>query len=75
MDKFKDGLNIATRNINSLFGNKEPWQIAAITASTVLTSVWIWDVLNQDECKCSFVFLIYMFIKKTSKKVLKKYLS
>lgn len=32
-----------------LFGNKEPWQIAAITTSTILSLFWLWDLINQDE--------------------------
>ncbi|EDW60688.1 sphingosine-1-phosphate lyase [Drosophila virilis] len=35
--------------INRAFGNKEPWQVAAITATTVLGGVWIWTELSKDE--------------------------
>jgi len=27
----------------------EPWQIVSITATTVLTGVWFWDFLFQEE--------------------------
>lgn len=37
--------------INRAFGNKEPWQVAAITATTVLGGVWIWTELSKDESK------------------------
>lgn len=49
MDKIGDSLQIVTRQINGIFGNREPWQIATITATTVLTTVWIWEFLNHDE--------------------------
>lgn len=42
-------LSVVTRQINSLFVNKEPWQVAAMTATTVLTAVWMWEFVNQDE--------------------------
>lgn len=36
--------------INGSFGDREPWQIAAITTTSVLSAVWFWNVLwNQDE--------------------------
>lgn len=35
--------------VNGAFANREPWQIAAITTTTVLGIVWIWNILNQDE--------------------------
>lgn len=51
MSKVSDCFNVITRQINALFANKEPWQIATITATSVLTTIWIWEQLNQDECK------------------------
>lgn len=42
-------LNVVTRQINSLFVNKEPWQVATMTATTVLVTVWMWEFVNQDE--------------------------
>lgn len=38
-----------TSGLNRAFGNKEPWQVAAITATTVLSTVWLWTFINQDE--------------------------
>lgn len=38
-------------NVNRLFVNKEPWQVATMTATTVLTAVWLWEFVNQDESK------------------------
>ncbi|XP_039956093.1 sphingosine-1-phosphate lyase [Bactrocera tryoni] len=38
-----------TSGLNRAFGNKEPWQVAAITATTVLGTVWLWTFINQDE--------------------------
>ena len=35
--------------INSYFQGKEPWQIVTITSTTVLTSVWLWNFVFQDE--------------------------
>ncbi|XP_068145253.1 sphingosine-1-phosphate lyase [Drosophila tropicalis] len=44
-----DCLKPVTEGINHAFGAKEPWQVATITATTVLGGVWIWTVLSQDE--------------------------
>lgn len=38
-----------TRQINSAFGSKEPWQIAAISATAAFTVVWLWNFVNHDE--------------------------
>lgn len=35
--------------INNSFQGKEPWQIVTITSTTVLTSVWLWNFVFQDE--------------------------
>lgn len=48
-----DCLNVVTRQINSLFGNKEPWQVASITAMSLMTALWIWEQIKQDESKYS----------------------
>lgn len=45
----KDCVAPITVGINKAFGNREPWQVAAITATTVLGTVWIWSFINQDE--------------------------
>ncbi|TDG50578.1 hypothetical protein AWZ03_002882 [Drosophila navojoa] len=44
-----DCLRPVGNSINRAFGNKEPWQIAAITATTVFGFVWIWTELSKDE--------------------------
>lgn len=43
---------IITESINRIFANREPWQVATITATAVLSSVWLWIFINQDESKC-----------------------
>lgn len=59
MSPCSDWFGVLTHQINILFGNKEPWQIATITATSVLTTVWIWEQINQDESKN---FIINVFI-------------
>ncbi|XP_050429258.1 sphingosine-1-phosphate lyase isoform X1 [Adelges cooleyi] len=49
MDFVKNGLLFSKNTINTMFGNTEPWQIASITASSILTSIWLWNFLVQDE--------------------------
>lgn len=44
-----DCLKPVTEGINRAFGAKEPWQVATITATTVLGGVWLWTVICQDE--------------------------
>lgn len=56
MRPFSDWFDVLTRQINILFANKEPWQIATITATSVLTTVWIWEQINQDESKICKIF-------------------
>lgn len=53
MIKLSDWLNAVTRQINALFGNKEPWQVASLTAISLMTTIWIWEQINQDESKIS----------------------
>ncbi|KAG6800804.1 sphingosine-1-phosphate lyase [Apis mellifera caucasica] len=43
------GLNSVKQLINSYFKSKEPWQIVAITSTTILTSIWLWNFIFQDE--------------------------
>uniref|UniRef100_A0A1L8EHT5 sphinganine-1-phosphate aldolase n=2 Tax=Haematobia irritans TaxID=7368 RepID=A0A1L8EHT5_HAEIR len=40
---------VIAEHINRMFANREPWQIATITATAVLSSVWLWSFINQDE--------------------------
>ena len=37
--------------VNNIFIEKEPWQIVSITTTTILTTIWIWDTIFQDESK------------------------
>lgn len=41
--------------VNGAFANREPWQIVAVTTTTVLSIVWLWNVINQDESMMKFV--------------------
>uniref|UniRef100_A0A1A9WWT6 sphinganine-1-phosphate aldolase n=1 Tax=Glossina brevipalpis TaxID=37001 RepID=A0A1A9WWT6_9MUSC len=40
---------LITENINRLFINREPWQVATLTATIVLSAAWFWNFVNQDE--------------------------
>ncbi|XP_078053141.1 sphingosine-1-phosphate lyase [Augochlora pura] len=42
-------LNIFKEYVNNSFQGKEPWQVATITTTTVLTSIWLWNFVFQDE--------------------------
>lgn len=42
-------LNSMKQLINSYFRSKEPWQIVVITSTTILTSIWLWNFIFQDE--------------------------
>ncbi|XP_022227563.1 sphingosine-1-phosphate lyase [Drosophila obscura] len=44
-----DCLKPVTEGINRAFGAREPWQVATITATTVLGGVWLWTFVCQDE--------------------------
>lgn len=35
--------------VNNYFQGNEPWQIVTITSTTVLSSVWLWNFIFQDE--------------------------
>lgn len=50
-DTLKDGGKIVAGAVNNLFRNKEPWQIVVITTGTVVSAVYLIDLLNRDECK------------------------
>lgn len=51
MDLVNNGLLLTKNTVNNLFGQCEPWQVASITASSVLSSIWIWNFVFQDESK------------------------
>ncbi|CAH0390708.1 unnamed protein product [Bemisia tabaci] len=42
-------LNLFTSSINSLFKNQQPWEIVAITSSTILFLSWAWQVYEIEE--------------------------
>lgn len=46
----KDSPQLLRSAINGAFANREPWQIVAITTTTFLSTVWLWNLfINQDE--------------------------
>jgi len=46
----RDSAQALRGTVNGAFVNREPWQIVAITSTTVLSAVWLWNLLlNQDE--------------------------
>lgn len=45
----KLNLQLVTGPVNRSLAGKSPWQIVAITSSTVLGIVWLWNLLNHDE--------------------------
>lgn len=55
MDLLKSPFSILRAAINSGFADKEPWQIVSVTTSTVLLTIWMWEVLNHSESR-SFHF-------------------
>ncbi|XP_031625160.1 sphingosine-1-phosphate lyase [Contarinia nasturtii] len=44
-----NAFNAITRQINCLFGNKEPWQVASITAISLMTVIWLLEQIDHDE--------------------------
>ncbi|XP_050081819.1 sphingosine-1-phosphate lyase [Anopheles aquasalis] len=42
-------LRLVTGSIDRVFTGRQPWQIVAITTTTVLSAVWLCQVLFQDE--------------------------
>lgn len=44
-------IQVLTKYVNNVFAKKEPWQIAAISASTAFTLVWLWNFVSEDESK------------------------
>jgi len=49
MELVNNSLLLTKNTVNQIFGHCEPWQVASITASSVLTSIWLWNFLFQDE--------------------------
>ncbi|XP_055381213.1 sphingosine-1-phosphate lyase [Condylostylus longicornis] len=62
MQYFSDCGKFLAESINKIFGDREPWQIATLTASGVISLHWLWNTLIQDEClyerskKCFFSY-------------------
>lgn len=54
MDTVGSGFNLVTQQINRAFGRREPWQVATITATTILTLIWLSDLLSEDKSKTTF---------------------
>lgn len=62
--KHTDCLNVVTRQINGLFGSREPWQVASITAISLMTALWFWEQIKQDESKyffCVSYSMVFVF--------------
>lgn len=51
MAKCSEVFQALARQINGLFGNKEPWQVASITAISLMTTLWFLEQIRQDESK------------------------
>lgn len=49
MDLVRDTGRTVARHVNSVFQNREPWQIVVITTTTVLGGVWLLDFFGQEE--------------------------
>lgn len=58
-----------TGGLNRAFGNKEPWQVAAITATTVLGTMWLWTFINQDESEQT-LYNTFMYFSASFKSVI-----
>jgi hypothetical protein len=44
-------MDVVKAQINALFAKKEPWQIAAITTSSTLFVVWLYQFVTKEESK------------------------
>lgn len=55
MDVIKAPFYYARSAVNSSFASKEPWQIVTTTTVTVLTLVWLYEVIFEgDESMCRY---------------------
>lgn len=50
------------RLVNNAFPNKEPWQIVAVSSSTTLAMIWLWNFIHQDESKYFNIIYIYTYM-------------
>lgn len=55
MDSVGKAIVSAQGYVNRSLSHKEPWQIVTITTTAVLTSVWLWNFISQDESKLCFL--------------------
>lgn len=68
MDTVGSGFNLVTQQINRAFGRREPWQVATMTATTILTLIWLSDILSGDKSKTTIYFIV--IIQYVNKKYL-----
>ncbi|XP_018354616.1 PREDICTED: sphingosine-1-phosphate lyase isoform X1 [Trachymyrmex septentrionalis] len=66
-------LDATSRGINYIFKNKEPWQIAAMTSTATLATVWLLTFIYQDEsllerCK-KHIFRLARYIPSIRNKI------
>ncbi|XP_055536387.1 sphingosine-1-phosphate lyase [Wyeomyia smithii] len=47
--QLKSHLELVTGPLDRALVGKAPWQIVAITTTTVLSAVWLWELLSEDE--------------------------
>lgn len=45
----KSHFQLVTGPVDRVLAGKAPWQIVAITTSTVLGAIWLWELLSEDE--------------------------
>lgn len=46
--------------VNNSFQGKEPWQIVTITSTTLLTTIWLWNFIFQDESKIVSISYVHI---------------
>nr|CAI5868717.1 unnamed protein product [Callosobruchus analis] len=73
MDLIRQPLNFFKGTINNHFSGKEPWQIVTITTSTVLITVWLYELIHQDESLAErgkkYIFKMVRLVPKIRKKI------
>lgn len=62
MIKCSECIHVITKQINGIFGNKEPWQVASITAVSLMTLMWILEQIKQDESMLNTIHKPYSYI-------------
>lgn len=43
-------LSFLAQQVNNVFAGRQPWQVATITATSVWTTIYFWNLICQDEC-------------------------